>query len=144
MVQPATATRQGRRPGKRACRRRRPLAWLWHPAVTGLPSAQWDTRITTLTALHEADGTVYEGCGEPFTMNEVTGELSAACAGGVGACALDEVGVARATVPTVTTSARSSSMCLARVAVYVSARLRSSVGHGWGGESRCWVRGCPR
>jgi hypothetical protein len=30
------------------------LAWLCHPALTGLPPHEWDTLITTLTALHEA------------------------------------------------------------------------------------------
>ncbi|MFJ5680852.1 ISAzo13 family transposase [Streptomyces sp. NPDC093097] len=29
------------------------LAWLRHPALTGLPPADWDALITTLTALHE-------------------------------------------------------------------------------------------
>ncbi|MFD7446956.1 ISAzo13 family transposase [Streptomyces sp. NPDC059909] len=29
------------------------LAWLCHPALTGLPPAEWDALITTLTALHE-------------------------------------------------------------------------------------------
>jgi Rhodopirellula transposase DDE domain len=29
------------------------LAWLHHPAITGLPTQQWDTLITTLTALHD-------------------------------------------------------------------------------------------
>lgn len=30
------------------------LAWLCHPALTGLPPQEWDTLVTTLTALHEA------------------------------------------------------------------------------------------
>jgi transposase len=30
------------------------LAWLCHPALTGLPSSEWDALITTLTTLHEA------------------------------------------------------------------------------------------
>ncbi|MFE4337528.1 ISAzo13 family transposase [Streptomyces sp. NPDC056831] len=29
------------------------LAWLCHPALTGMPTEEWDTLITTLTALHE-------------------------------------------------------------------------------------------
>ncbi|WP_159426035.1 ISAzo13 family transposase [Streptomyces noursei] len=29
------------------------LAWLCHPALTGLPPAEWDALISTLTALHE-------------------------------------------------------------------------------------------
>jgi transposase len=30
------------------------LSWLCHPALTGLPAHEWDTLITTLTTLHEA------------------------------------------------------------------------------------------
>ncbi|WP_327417675.1 ISAzo13 family transposase [Streptomyces sp. NBC_01233] len=30
------------------------LAWLCHPALTGLPPAEWDTLITALTILHDA------------------------------------------------------------------------------------------
>jgi transposase len=30
------------------------LSWLCHPALTGLPPHEWDTLITTLTTLHEA------------------------------------------------------------------------------------------
>jgi transposase len=30
------------------------LAWLCHPALTGLPPQEWDALVTTLTALHEA------------------------------------------------------------------------------------------
>ncbi|MCX4406769.1 transposase family protein [Streptomyces sp. NPDC059837] len=30
------------------------LAWLCHPALTGLPPHEWDTLITTLTTLHDA------------------------------------------------------------------------------------------
>ncbi|WP_187645541.1 ISAzo13 family transposase [Streptomyces sp. TRM49041] len=29
------------------------LSWLCHPALTGMPAQEWDTLITTLTALHE-------------------------------------------------------------------------------------------
>jgi hypothetical protein len=29
------------------------LAWLCHPALTGLPAAEWDALITTLMALHD-------------------------------------------------------------------------------------------
>jgi hypothetical protein len=29
------------------------LAWLCHPTLTGLPAAEWDTLITTVTALHD-------------------------------------------------------------------------------------------
>ena len=29
------------------------LAWLCHPALTGMPAAEWDALITTLMTLHE-------------------------------------------------------------------------------------------
>ena len=32
------------------------LAWLCHPALTGLPAAEWDALITTLMTLHDRSG----------------------------------------------------------------------------------------